>query len=876
MRVGVLVPGVEQEEWPAGEPGPLDALRQPSAESEQLVLVVDDDTRLRELLCTVLAPLDCEIAQAGSGEEALTVLLQRKVSVIVLDINLPGLDGFETAQLVRDAEETSSTPIIFLTGQAEAADLDRGYDLGAVDFLVKPVSRQALYAKVKALLELDQSFARLRREATELHEQQLQAARAAEVRQREELAFTRRRERLANIFAEASIDLASLERAIVTEVSQLFDADCVLRLPTSDGGWHDSLSDPEAGGTPELLRAWLADELAGRNPETTTHRAVMRQELTARSQRVGVLCVGRAAGPPFTETETALFRGASAATALAVSNATLYRVQAEYAAVMQATGDAILAVDATGRIRSGNRAATALFGDDLMGRSIVELAVDTHRQRLGDQLTATLATHREVSLEMTLVAGDGRRVDVTITLSPIGDPVDLHVAVVVHDLTEIKHAQTEIRYLATHDPLTNLANRRQLTERLALLADRRAEAGLVALMYADVNRFKVVNDTYGHDTGDELLLAVATRLRSAVDRDTLVCRIGGDEFVAVFENVASPDAAVSIANRILQHVQTEPVHCRNATLRPSLSMGLSCLGVSADTPEQLLPQADMAMFEAKKSRAGECVLYTEAIGSRHQGKAELRSAIADAIARSEFRMVYQPIVDSVSRALVGLEALVRWRVGDEEIPAGEIVALAEATGQGGALGRWILARSLEDFAALGRADITLHVNLSPEQILDGDFVDHLLDAQAGRRVTPQQVCLELAERAFNADPTPAYAALSRIHEHGFAIAIDDFGVDHASMTNLVHVPVDWLKIDRTFVAEVDRNERVQRLVRSQIAVATHMRAGLIAEGVERAAQADWLRDAGCVRQQGFFYAAPIEAAALGALLEQAPDSAEVT
>lgn len=827
----------------------------------QMVLVVDDDARLRDLLSTVLAPLGCEIVQAGSGEEALTVLLQHQVAVIVLDINMPGMGGFETAQLIRDADELASTPIIFLTGQADASDLHRGYDLGAVDFLVKPVSRQVLYAKVKALLELDQSFTRLRSEATKLHQQQLQAARSAEVRQREELAFTRRRERLTNIFAEASIDLATLETAIVTELSQLFGADCVLRLPTSGDGWHDSISEPES----DRLPAWLDDHLAGHHRDTT-HPAVMVEELTARGQRVGVLCVGRTEGAPFSEAEAALFRGASAAAALAVSNATLYRVQAEYAAVMQATGDAILAVDASGRIRRCNNAATALFGggpDTLMGRSIVDLAVDAHRRRLEDQLGITLATQHEVSLEMTLTAGDGRPVDVTITLSPIGDPVDLHVAVVVHDLTEIKHAQTEIRHLATHDPLTDLANRRQLTERLALLAGRRATGGLVALLYVDVNHFKIVNDTYGHDTGDELLLELAIRLRSAVrSGDTLVCRVGGDEFIILFEDVPSVEAAVAAGNRILDQVQGQPVRCRNATIQPSVSMGIACLGASAGSPEELLSQADMAMFEAKKNRSGVCVPYTDLIGSRHQGNANLRAEVSEAIARSDFRMVYQPIVNAATGALFGLEALVRWRVADDEIPAGEIIALAEAAGQVGALGRWILTRSFSEYAALGRSDLRLHVNLSPDQVLDAEFLSHLISAHRDHQVAPESVCLELTERAFTSDPAPAHAALRRARDFGFSLAIDDFGVEHASMTNLMHVPVDWLKIDRSFIAEVHENDRVQRLVRSQIAVAACMQAEVIAEGVEKQEQADWLLEAGCVLQQGFLYERPVEAADL--------------
>ncbi|MBB2989144.1 diguanylate cyclase (GGDEF)-like protein/PAS domain S-box-containing protein [Mycolicibacterium iranicum] len=838
-----------------------------TADDKQMVLVVDDDARLRDLLCTVLEPLDCDIAQAGSGEEALTALLQRKVAVIVLDINMPGMGGFETAQLIRDVEELASTPIIFLTGQAEAGDLDRGYDLGAVDFLVKPVSRQVFLAKVKALLELDRSFTRLRREAADLHEQQLQVARAAEIRQRDELAFTRRRERLTNIFAEASIDLPSLERTIVSELSQLFDAECVLRLPTPDHGWHESLSHTESGSTSQLLQALMVDPSAEQIQNSTAYRAVMVEELAARSQRFGVVCVGRVDGPEFTEAESALFRGASAAAALAISNATLYRVQAEYAAVMQATGDAILAVDVSGVIRSRNKAATALFdGDDdtLLGRSIVELAAPADRQRLEEQLDVTLATRQEVSLEMTLTAHDGRGVEVMATLSPIGDSVDLLVAVVVHDLTEIKRAQTEIRHLASHDPLTDLANRRQLTERLAALARQQTGTGLIALLYLDVNQFKMVNDTYGHDTGDELLLEVAARLRSAVSPDTLVCRIGGDEFVVVLDNVSSPAGAVVAGNTILERVQSQPVICKSATLQPSLSLGISCFGADAHTPEDLLNQADIAMFEAKKNRLDECVLYTDGIGSRHHGKANRRAEVSEAIARSDLRMVYQPIVDAATGGLFGVEALVRWRAGDEEVPASEIVSLAEDSGQAGALGRWVLMRSFEDFATLGRADLKLHVNVSPEQVLDNSFIEHLLTAHQLLGIAPESVCLELTERAFNSDPAPAHIALSGARDYGFNLAIDDFGVEHASMTNLMHVPVNWLKIDRSFVAEVHRNERVQRLVRSQIAVAACMQAHVIAEGVELQQQADWLRDAGCVLQQGFLYARPIEMTDLAA------------
>lgn len=845
------------------------------ADDTQSVLVVDDDAQLRDLLCTVLAPLGCDIISAESGEAALKELLQRKVAVIVLDINMPGMDGFETAQLIRDTDRLASTPIIFLTGQTDS-DLDRGYDLGAVDFLVKPVARQVLYAKVKALLELDQSFARLRSEAEKFHEEQLRAARAAEVRQREELAFTRRRERLTNIFAEASIDLASLEKAIVTELSQLFDADCVLRLSSPGRGWHDSLSHAESGGASELLENWLVDCLADPGQRVPPNLEMMVEELTARGQRVGIVCVGRAEGVPFSEVDAALFRGACTAAALAVSNASLYRIQAEYAAVMQATGDAILAVDASGAIRSCNKAATTLFGgdyDSLLGRSIVDFAIDTHRDRLQQQLDLTLAAHQEVSMELACTSNDGRQIDVVVTLSPIGDSVELHVAAVVHDLTEIKQAQSEIRHLASHDPLTGLANRRELHARLS---DMAAELGpsavqespqnLVALLYMDVNQFKLVNDTYGHDTGDELLLEVATRLRASVRSDTLICRVGGDEFILVLEGVRSTEDAVAAGNRILEQVQREPVHCKNAILQPAISMGISCLGDSARTPEEALSQADIAMFEAKKNRLTECIAYTDLIGSHHKEQAHLRAQVSGAITRSEFRMVYQPIVNAATGGLFGIEALVRWQVRDGEVPASEIVALAEASKQAGALGGWILRRSFEDYVALGRSDLQLHVNLSPEQVLETDFLTGLVSAYRDSGIDPGSVCLELTERAFSREALPAYVALHHARDIGFSLAIDDFGVEYASMTNLMHVPVDWLKIDRSFIAEMHENERVQDLVRSQIAVASTMRLNLIAEGVENQEQADWLLDAGCFLHQGFKYARPTETRDLAAVI----------
>ena len=183
------------------------------------------------------------------------------------------------------------------------------------------------------------------------------------------------------------------------------------------------------------------------------------------------------------------------------------------------------------------------------------------------------------------------------------------------------------------------------------------------------------------------------------------------------------------------------------------------------------------------------------------------------------------------------------------------------------MGRWIVTRSLEDYASLGRDDLKLHINLSPVQVLDGSFLDHLISVQKDNGISPENICLELTERTFNGDPESARTTLRHARDLGFRLAIQDFGVEYASMANLLHVPVDWLKIDRSFVAQVGEDERVQRLVRAQIVMADCMQVDLIAAGVEDQEQADWLKEAGCVLQQGFLYAYPIEAADLAANVE---------
>jgi diguanylate cyclase (GGDEF)-like protein len=439
-------------------------------------------------------------------------------------------------------------------------------------------------------------------------------------------------------------------------------------------------------------------------------------------------------------------------------------------------------------------------------------------------------------------------------------------------LLDVWAAGRDLRHRAFHDPLTGLANRQLFTERLteAITKHRHDRTGL-AVLFCDLDDFKIVNDSLGHAAGDQLLCVVAQRLRHCVRTTDLVARLGGDEFAVVFGGGSDPE---SVGERVLSSFRQPAVIGGHA--RPvRASVGLVVAGSDGtDSPESLLRRADIAMYTAKQSGKGRLVVYRPGL-SGPEADVHLADALAVALrhepaSSSGLDVHYQPIVRLTDGVVVALEALARWtEPGRGPVPPSRFVAVAEEGGMVGALDDMVLTRACTD-VAIGyppSSGLRLHVNLSASRLGDAALADRVAEALAVSRLDPHRLVVEITETSRIADIDRAAEALERIRSLGVAVALDDVGAGYSTLASLHHLPVDVVKLDRTLIANPGDSGRVAALRRSMINVAHALGAVVVAEGIETHGQVADLTLLGCEFGQGFLFARPAPLADLNIDLE---------
>ncbi len=443
-----------------------------------------------------------------------------------------------------------------------------------------------------------------------------------------------------------------------------------------------------------------------------------------------------------------------------------------------------------------------------------------------------------------------------------GEPRRLIGAVL--DITERKHAEDRLRFLAHHDVLTGLPNRTMLGERLISAVNRaRATQSAVAVLFIDIDRFKSINDTMAHAAGDDVLQELAARLARTVRDDALVARPGGDEFAIVFEG--NEKDALALAER-LRATLAEPVPYGDSALQLSGSIGLALYPRDGRTPDELLRSADTAMYAAKARGGNSVAVYAPEFHARALQEVELERALRLALERETIGVVYQPIVDAASGDPVACEALMRFESDGRAIPPCDFIPLAEATGLIVPLGAFVLQRACAEAKRLVRAGhdtLTMCVNISARQLRDADFIEHVRHELSRTDLHPRHLQLEITESAY-VGAEAVLANLTALHDLGVRISIDDFGTGYSSLGYLKRLPVDTLKIDRSFVGDILVDMADQAIVRAIIAVAKTLGLCTIGEGVETVEQATYLRQIGCERLQGYFFARPLSAESLHA------------
>jgi diguanylate cyclase (GGDEF)-like protein len=426
----------------------------------------------------------------------------------------------------------------------------------------------------------------------------------------------------------------------------------------------------------------------------------------------------------------------------------------------------------------------------------------------------------------------------------------------------MERKRAQLAHEALHDPLTNLPNRTLFRDRCmqALARAGRTTSG-IAVLFVDLDGFKQVNDSLGHAGGDRLLVEAADRIGHVVRAGDTVSRFGGDEFTVLAAAVEHRHDAVELAQRLTRALgQPFQVAEREVVLTSSVGISFT-LDADAD-PDTLIHEADLAMYRAKE-RGGACYeVFGHSLRARTTKRRALESELRTALAEGQLRVAYQPQVELATRRMTGLEALARWEHPERGmVAAGEFIRVAEDTGMIHGLGRWVLSQACRDFAEWRRDgavadDVQLAVNLSPRQLARADIVDATAAALAESGIDPSRLCLEVTEGAVVAYAARAGSVLKRLKTLGVTIAIDDFGVGYASLGYLERFPIDVLKIDRSLVDGVATDTRKRRVVATVLALAETLELEVVAEGIEREADAEALQALGCGIGQGFLYARP--------------------
>jgi diguanylate cyclase (GGDEF)-like protein/PAS domain S-box-containing protein len=543
--------------------------------------------------------------------------------------------------------------------------------------------------------------------------------------------------------------------------------------------------------------------------------------------------------------------------------------------------EGMIVTDATQVILRVNRAFVEITGyqpDEALGETPRMLQSSNHDDAFYQQTWQTVAQDRFWQGELWNQHKNGRIYPVWQSISAVVAPDGQisHYIVAFSDISQRKEAEELIRNLAFFDPLTQLPNRRLLIDRLGqALATAARHHHHGALLFLDLDYFKLLNDTEGHDAGDQLLVEVARRLRTCVREGDTVARLGGDEFVVMLENLSDneTDAAAqaeAVGGKILE-TTAHPFGLRGRDYHGTLSIGISLFGDSHQSVDELLKRADVAMYQAKSGGRNRVCFFDPAMQQSLVERASMESELRRVVAQGQLVLFYQPQLDDHNR-IMGAEALLRWQHPLRGLVApSEFIPLAEETGLIIPIGNWVLETACKQLTVWAEDEATQHlvvaVNVSAKQFHQADFVDTVRQTLERTGANPHRLKLELTESVIIDDIADTIEKMKTLKSFGVGFSMDDFGTGYSSLSYLRRLPLDQLKIDRSFIHEVENNAGDAVIVKTIIAMAQALGLDVIAEGVEKESQHIFLNHNDCPAYQGFLFGQPVPVSVFEKMLE---------
>jgi diguanylate cyclase (GGDEF)-like protein/PAS domain S-box-containing protein len=656
------------------------------------------------------------------------------------------------------------------------------------------------------------------------------------------------------------------------------------RLQYVNPVWCEITGVPEAeaigSSTLALIHPDDVDRIASARERQIRRRGSFRQQLrivTRRGETLWVSVHATSAIDPETGEHTGFIGSMEDITPLVDAQEETARL----AGIVESTSDMVGLADAvTGQLQYLNRAARELLGYedvDVAQLTALDLYGEDARHVWDEAVVPALLAGGTWSGELPMRRADGALVRVAQTIAGQRRPDGrlTQISAVGRDVTEQRLFEATLAHQATHDALTDLPNRALLLDHLELaLARAHRDHSHVALLFLDLDRFKSVNDTYGHEIGDALLVAAAARIAEMLRPADTVARLGGDEFVILCEDVVDEHHAVAIAQRVLSLIEAKPFDVRGTEIDVTASAGIAISPGGDDAhPEALLRDADAAMYRAKDLGRARLELFDESMRRRAAERLELAEELATAIDNSEIVIHYQPCVCLQSGRVTAVEALARWQHPQRGLLAPtEFIALAEDTGLIVGLGLRVLSDACTQarawFDELGPEAPRVHVNLSARQLTAANLAVLVRGVLEGTGLDPGRLCLEITESVLMEDAPLVIDAVRRLKDIGVSLAIDDFGTGYSSLSYLRRFPVDVLKVDQSFVDGLGPDSEDSAIVAAIVNLAGILDLEAVAEGVETLEQLERLRDLGCAAAQGYLFAHPVPASGLMPLLRR--------
>lgn len=859
------------------------------------ILVIDDSEQIASLLAhTILPQHHYAVRTAATGWDGLVQIRQRRPDLILLDLQLPDVSGLQLLRRIADLDAT--IPVILMTAHGSEQTAVDAFRFGARNYVIKPFTEDDLILVIERAL----SEQRLHREKLGLNQALQQRVREQSILSAIGRSVTALLdvEQVLERIVEAGVYLTRAEEGMLLLVDRE-SGEMYLRAAKNLGEeraqcFRVPLNDSFAGQvvrTRQPLRLHRARSEGGLKLKTGfLAQALLQVPLIAGKEAIGVLSVSNCEqARQFTEHDQYLLSALADYATIALENARLFQQiseeQKRYRDLFDHANDLIFTLDLNATLTSINTYGEQLLGytsEEIHGRALAQLSEPSSWAKTGMILDSILARRQERgSFELVLLHKDGKlrytEVNARMISSRHRSP---EIVCIARDVSERKIFEAQLRYLAFHDPLSSLPNRVLFMERLSHALERaQRHHKRIAVLFLDLDNFKVVNDSLGHQAGDQLLRTVAQRLQGCIRPADTVARLGGDEFIILLEEIGEVRDATQVADRI-QQALSAPLRLNDEhEVFTTVSIGIALNSAEQNRPDDLVRSADLAMYRAKAQGKSQHALFDPNMNARAMERLALETDLRRATERNEFMVVYQPVVDLLTGKMREVEALVRWdhpRRG--RVSPGEFIPLAEETGLIIQIGQLVLeqaCRQIRDWQLLYPSDepLVLSVNLSARQFQHPHLVASIAATLAETGLDPRYLKLEITETMMMQDGEHNAAVMRDLKRLGIQLAIDDFGTGYCSLGYLKCFPVDTLKIDRSFIAGLGSSAEDTAIVRAVIAFAKALNLSVTGEGIETLDQLNQLKALECTRGQGYYFGRPLSADVVVALLESesAPD-----